>query len=141
MEEKVHKNKQSLKTRIFIVFMVLFFGLAGFMTYYSQIVYTRLLPRVGTVMPERTERDSNGRLLYLVPEDCVRVDNMNGRYLLTARYSLDVLGERYLAARIDIWVVEKGTDGMVLVDGIIQEEPIIAGTESGIEKGDAVTIE
>ncbi|MDR2659875.1 MAG: hypothetical protein LBC27_07815 [Spirochaetaceae bacterium] len=119
--------------------MLLFFSMAAYLTYYSRVEFLKNLPAVDTVMPKPAGMTSNGRMAYLVPADSVRTDKLNKKYVLTARYKYDILGERYLATRIDIWVLEE-SDGMALIDGLILEEPVLTYENVNISAGESVAI-
>lgn len=132
------KKKCSKKTIGFLVFFLLFFGTAGYLTYYSGVVYLKNLPRVSVQTPQTDGQYENGRLTYFVPEEAIHLDVTTGKYfVLAARHLKDVLGERYLATKIDVWVLEE-KDGMMRVDGIMWEEPVIVGSQDEIHAGDAV---
>jgi hypothetical protein len=121
--------------------MGLFFGLTVFLTYYSKVVYLRNLPAVAAAMPERTGEMKNGRYTYIVPETAIHMDIMRKTYVLTARYQADIMGERHLAVRVDVWVLERRKDGTALVDGIVREEPVLTDTGDRISAGAAVKLE
>lgn len=136
MEKRVRK-----RTLVFVVFMAAFFVLLLFLTYYSKVVYFKKLPRITTVMPERTETYQNGRFLYVVPEQAVLKEPNTGKlFLYTARNYNDILGERCLVTKILIRVEEKLDEGKVLVDGIVREEPIIIEGLEELWDGKAVLL-
>lgn len=135
----LRKRVISARTAAFICFMLLFFSMAAYLTYYSRVEFLKNLPAVDTVMPKPAGMTSNGRMAYLVPADSVRTDKLNKKYVLTARYKYDILGERYLATRIDIWVLEE-SDGMALIDGLILEEPVLTYENVNISAGESVAI-
>lgn len=133
------KRKWDKKTIIFLCFMILFFLTAAYLTYYSGEVYLKNLPKVVTQMPEASGEYLNGRMTYFVPAEAIHKDITNGNfYVLTARYTQDVLGERYVAVRTNVWIVEETKEGRVRVDGIVWEEPILVGTGDTIMPGDAI---
>lgn len=110
------------------------------MTYYSKVVFIRNLPVVDTVDPKRTGDMKNGRYTYLVPQDSLHIDNTHKTYLLTARYQSDILGQRYMAVKIDVWVLTKQKDGMAVIDGMVREEPVLTGTGDTIKNGDSIAV-
>lgn len=127
------------RTVIFLVFMGLFFALAGYLTYYSGVVYLNQLPEVDMQLPERTGQYANGRMTYYVPQTAIHQDPDTGKnYILAARYTRDVLGERYLAVRINVWILDKTGEQMAEVDGIVWEEPVLLDTGDTIQDGDAL---
>ena len=127
------------RTVIFLAFMGLFFALAGYLTYYSGVVYLNRLPEVRMQLPEQTGQYENGRMTYYVPEAAVHQDPATGKhYVLAARYTRDVLGERYLAVRINVWVLDTTGEQMAEVDGIVWGEPVLLDTGDTIQDGDAL---
>lgn len=144
METSVKREKRACKisrrTIIFCTFMALFFLTAGYLTYYSNVVYLRNLPRPQTVMPEWTGEYHNAREVYLVPEESVYAKNM-GRYaVFTARFISDELGERYRVEEVYVYVLGKADDGRIMVSGIVWEEAVITQGYEGMKKGDAVQL-
>lgn len=136
--ERIPKHKLSPRTITFITFMILFFLTTGYLTYYSNVVYLRKLPRTETVMPEWTGEYHNGREVYLVPEESVHEKAM-GRYIVyTARLISDELGERYRVEEVYVYVLGKADDGRMIVSGIVWEEAVITQGYEGMKKGDAV---
>lgn len=114
------------RTLFFVVFLVFFLILLLSLTYYSRVAYFEGLPLVETVMPERTEEFKNGRYLYVIPQQAVQQEENTGKlFIYTARNYKDVLGERNLVTRILIRVEQQLEDEMVLIDGIVREEPVI----------------
>ncbi len=75
-------------------------------------------------MPERSEYYENGRFLYYVPTCAVQRDTEGNDFIYTAREYEDVLGQRNIVTKILIRVIETKED-KTLIDGIVQEEPII----------------
>lgn len=112
------------KTVVFVVFMLGFLGMLLYFTYYSRILYVKNLPTVVTVMPERSEYYENGRFLYYVSTCAVQRDTEGKDFIYTAREYEDVLGQRNIVTKILIRVIETKED-KTLIDGIVQEEPII----------------
>lgn len=134
------KNRMERRTTVFLAFMIVFFGMTGYLTYYSRVVYLGNLPAVTVIMPERTGDLKNGRYTYVVPEDSIKVDPMGKTYILTARYQTDIIGERYLATRIDVWVLERRDDNMAIIDGMVREEPVLTGAGDLIGIGDSIVV-
>ena len=133
------RKKIQNRTLLFCGFMISFFLLLVFLTYYSHVTYYKKLPLVVTVMPERTELYSNGRYLYKIPEQSVQKEEDTGKlFIYTAREYQDILGERYLVTKILISVKERMNGNMVLVDGIVREEPVITETLSSLYENQAV---
>lgn len=137
------RRKRQIKKRTiyFLTFMLLFFMTAGFLTYYSGVVYLKTLPRVETVMPEATGEYENGRMVYCVPADAVHQRNNQSYYILTARYVRDDLGERYQAAEVAVWLLGESGNGWMRVDGIVSEEPVLVGTGESIKKWDFIRVD
>lgn len=131
-------KKLSKKTVIFVSFMVLFFALAGYLTYYSKVVYLKNLPEFEMVKPQLAEEYHNGRETYYIPEKALHKDEMTGKYyIFVARHTKDFLGERYLVVHLNVWMLEK-KDGKVRVDGIVWEEPILIVEKGEVQVGQAV---
>lgn len=124
-----------LGTLIFMIFMAVFFGGTAFLTYYSNVVCKRSLPVVETVMPEAQAEPINGKTLYNVPENAILRDSRNQPYLLVVRYENDILGERFYTAAVHVWLKGQTGDGMVLVEGIVREEPVVVAQEPGLTAG------
>lgn len=140
--EAMRRNRQIKKSTVFfLTFMTLFFMAAGFLTYYSNVVYLNTLPRVDTVMPEATGEYENGRMVYRVPTDAIHQRKVNSYYILTARYVRDDLGERCQAAEVAVWLLGESGDGWVQVDGIVWEEPVLIGTGDTIQKWDFIRVD
>ena len=140
--EAMRRNRQIKKSTVFfLTFMTLFFMAAGFLTYYSNVVYLNTLPRVDTVMPEATGEYENGRMVYRVPADAIHQRKVNSYYILTARYVRDDLGERCQAAEVAVWLLGESGDGWVQVDGIVWEEPVLIGTGDKIQKWDFIRVD
>ena len=117
------------KDKIFLVTIILFFGITAYLTYYSKVVYLQKLPLVQTVMPQFLKyEESSGMPLYEVPENAILADAGHKRYILTARFERDVLGERYRANPVHVWIVEQKENGMAVVEGIVKSEPVILNT-------------
>lgn len=135
MFSMIQKRTISLRTVIFLTFMIVFFGTTGYLTYYSKNFYLENLPIVNTAMPERMEVNENGRYSYLISGESIHTDPFNNTYVLAARHISDLMGERFLAVKIEIWILEEQEDGRVLIDGIVQEEPILVGTGDTIKDG------
>lgn len=127
------------KTLFFIGFMIFFFMLLLYLTYYSHVAYFEGLPLVSTVMPERTGEYANGRYLYVIPAEAVQEDKDNNKlYIYTARSYRDILGERSLVTTIVIYVKEELDKDRVVVDGIVREEPVITENFDVLYEGQAV---
>lgn len=137
---RIPKCKLSSRTVIFVTFMLLFFLMTGYLTYYSNVVYHQSLPRPEAVMPEWTGEYHNGREVYLVPKESVHEKDL-GRYMVyTARFLSDELGERYRIEEVYVYVLGKADDGRTIVSGIVWEEAVITQGYEGMKKGDAVQI-
>lgn len=133
------KRKFKGRTAAFLIFMIVFFAVAGYLTYYSKVVYLRNLPQVAMQQPEASGEYVNGRMTYYIPQAALHKDETSGAYfIMTARHTRDVLGERYLAVRVDVRVMERTEDQMALVDGIVWAEPVLVETEKTIQNGDAI---
>lgn len=127
------------KTLLFAGFMLSFLSLLLFLTYYSHVTYFKDLPLVSAVMPERTEEYENGRYLYVIPDRAVQKEEDTGKlYIYTARTYRDILGERDIVTKILIHVEKKLDENMVLVDGIVKEEPVITEDMELLYEGQAV---
>lgn len=127
------------RTLFFVGFMILFFLLLLFLTWYSHVAYFRGLPVVVTVMPERTEAYENGRYLYRIPREAVQREEDSGKlFIYTARNYRDILGERNLVTKIPIRVEQEPEGDMVLVDGIVREEPVITEGMDMLYEGQSV---
>lgn len=140
VEYMIQKSRLNQRTAIFLTFMTIFFLTAGYLTYYSNVVYLRNLPRPETVMPEWTGEYHNGREIYLVPEESVYKKEMGKYIVYTARLISDELGERYLVEEVYVYVLGKAEDGMLAVSGIVWEEAVITRGYEGMKKGDAVQL-
>lgn len=130
------------RTTVFIGFMSVFVLLLLFLTYYSQVAYYKSLPRVVTMMPERTEYYKNGRYLYIISERAVQKDPDTGKmFIYTARHYRDILGERYIITEIVIRIEEKMEGERVLIDGIVMEEPVVTERAEQFYNGQPVLVE
>lgn len=124
-----------LGTFIFLIFMTVFLGGTAYLTYYSNVVFEQNLPVVGSVMPEAQAEPINGKTLYKVPENAILRDSRNQPYLLVVRFENDILGERYYTAAVHVWLKGQTGDGMILVEGIVREEPVVVAPEPGLTAG------
>lgn len=140
MEKNLHKKHMKIRTLIFLLFMTAFFGVAGFMTYYSKVTFLRNLPVADIVDPVRTETMRHGHYTYLVPQQALRIDENYKTYLLAARFQSDILGERYIATKIYVWVLEKRDDGFAMIEGIVREEPVLTGDNASIKSGTSIAV-
>lgn len=130
-----------MRTKIFLTFMLVFFSITAYLTYYSKVVYLRELPKAETVMPELVENEKkNGKYLYVIPKEAVSVDSQYRTYILTARFEQDIMGARYHAYQVHVWIEEERTDGTAVVEGIIREEPVIVRADKPIGKGSAIAL-
>lgn len=132
-------RKVNRRTLAFLIFMGIYFINTIFFTYYSKVVYVRMLPVVETVMPEGTGERHNGRLIYKVPEQSIHTASDGGSFILTARYQTDLMGEQYCIKRIDVWVLER-ENGVAVVDGIVREEPIVLSSDKEYWIGSVVRL-
>ena len=134
----MRKKFLSAKTIIFLSFMVLFFALAGYLTYYSKVVYLNNLPDYEMIKPQIAEEYHNGRSTYFIPKSALHKDETTGKYyILVARRTNDVLGERYLVTQINVWLLEEKEE-IVRVDGIVWEDPVLLVEEGEVKEGQAV---
>lgn len=134
----MRQKKLSAKTIIFLSFMMLFFVMAGYLTYYSKVVYLNNLPVYEMIKPQITEEYHNGRATYLIPKNALHKDETTGKYyIFVARRTNDVLGERYLVTQINVWLLEEKEE-IVRVDGIVWEDPILIVEEGQVKEGQAV---
>lgn len=126
------------RTILFLTFMFCFFVGTAYLTYYAKVVCLRELPQVETVMPEPVGEGEHGRFLYAVPEKAVLSDAQNRPYLLTARYSRDIMGERYEVYQVHVWILKREEDDRVIVEGIVREEAVIVNSDKPISAGSVV---
>lgn len=129
----------SRRTRVFLIFMAVFFPTVGYLTYYSNVVYLRNLPRPETVMPEYTGEHRNGREVYEIPMEALHQTGMGKCFVYAARHFEDELGERYLVELVYVYRV-KDTGTGVMVDGLNFEDAVIVKEFSGMRKGMAVSL-
>lgn len=134
------REKMQSRTKWFLGFMLAFFLLLLFLTFYSHVAYRRGLPRVATVMPVRTENYENGRYLYQIPQKALQKSPSDNQWVIyTARSYQDVLGERCLVTKIKVRIRQE-ENGIALVDGIVKEEPVITEDIGQLKDGEAVII-
>lgn len=140
-KEAYQKTHMDLRTKIFLSFLLIFFACTAYLTYYSKVVYLRELPKVEAVMPELVEgEEANGRYLYVIPKEAILVDASFKPYILTARLYHDIMGQRYRAYRVHVWIKEEREDGNAVVEGIIRMEPVIVRSDKPVCEGSAVAL-
>lgn len=125
------KEKVRVRTKVFTSFMIAFFGMTMYLTYYSEVVRERNLPVVQTVLPQYCQEQSDEKARYEVPPKAILRDAKNQPYLLVVHLESDILGDRYHTASLHVWLKGETEDGMCIVEGIVRAEPIVAepGTE------------
>lgn len=128
------------RTVIFTAFILLFFIMTGYLTYYSGFVYLNTLPVVDSVLPQPSGSYANGRMTYYIPAEAVYRRSDGTFYIQTARYVADDLGERYQVAEVSVRILEKTSDSQVCVDGIVWEEAIILDQSRKLQEGDSIRL-
>lgn len=131
----MRRRKVRVRTAVFTAFMIAFFGITIYLTYYSEVVHERNLPVVKTVLPQYCSEQSGDNARYEVPDSAIYWDARNQPYLLVVRHESDIMGDRYRTSSLHVWLKGETEDGLSVVEGIIWVEPVIVDSDREVAAG------